>query len=167
MTTQGEWGTDQRTAAQRDSPFRAILPGLGALAIMLGIFLTLKIFLGVLGAIREPAEFKPVLDQWEEVVKGKSPLLLQPVDLHVTATSEGASIEITEAQEPTAAQVAGTVRINYERPLAVFILMFLLIILVRIALGIISVGVKMIVASPYKDVMHRLIKELRRRPPSA
>jgi hypothetical protein len=167
MSTQTEWGRDQRTAAQQESPFRAILPGLVALVIMLGIFLSLKIFFGVLGAIREPAEFQPVLDQWEEVVKGRSPLILQPVDIQVTSTSEGASIEITEPHEPTAAQISGSVRVNYERPLAVFILLFLLLILVRIALGIVSVGVKMVVASPYKDVMNRLITELRRRPPPA
>lgn len=168
VSNQSEWGAGQAPAERQETPFRVMLPGLGALVVLLGIFLALKLFFGILDAIREPSEVAPLLDAWEQVVRGESPFLDIPTELSlVPVTQERPSPEQAQPTEMTLSLRDRPLRVNFERPLAIFVLLVLVGLLFRIAIGITTAGVKMIVASPYRDVMQRLITELKRRPPSA
>jgi predicted RND superfamily exporter protein len=136
---------------------------LGVALIGIGLVLALAVFFGVVGVIRGTENARASIDFVEEAVRGDSPWIIEPVDLHIEATTEPVSGEEAVSVETTPVK-GQPVRIQWSRPVAVFALLFLIALLVRIAMGFMTIGIKMVTVSPQRDAMMKILKEIKRAP---
>ena len=137
----------ERDRLSEQPDFKAVLQGIGAtigiVCIILGVILCLMLFFGILGAIREPETYRVTLDKWEMIISGS----VSGVDTVYEEIKLPADIKINPN--------------TVYRIIAVFVALFLLLILVRLGYLLIRAGNGLLaLGNPYKEIYQKILKEL-------
>lgn len=142
---------------------------IGIVLIIFGVVLAAMIFISVLGYIREPADFEKLVAKWEVVVSASGTNEGPGISLERSERSDSFT---TPANAENGSEATHTVShqihehrvqlpVNATRLTTIGLLIVLLLVLLRIALGIIGAGAKLVaVANPYKTMHEKLLREL-------
>lgn len=133
---------------------------IGILLIAIGVVCALLVFRKVWAAIEDPRNYAGAIERWEKMIGGGEPLVeLSPERL----------VERQDPSDPTRrlltvgpGEGTGIRAVRLERPLAVLVLLLLLWLLARIAIGLIGAGGKLVhLASPWKQMLRDVLVEVR------
>ncbi len=166
-----------RTEPDPSAGFRAASATMGLILIGIGSILTLLLFWRLYQTFLDPRPLVAQVDRWEFVIRGKATDALIPVERPVVTGSEpdedydtaaptsARAVRRPENEVEAVAQIAGRVGSKAARPAAMLIMLILLGILVRILLGLIDTGGRLVYnAAGDRELLQRLVRELRNRP---
>jgi hypothetical protein len=148
---------------QQESPIRASLPVLGIIVIVLGLYLSVMIFFSIVGALNDPTGVQEMLDNWESAMVGERAMVEVPTVFHLDSTVPlTVSGETTFQTTSQVLRAEGPVRFDILRAVAIPVILILLLILVSIAAGLIKGGIQMVIATPHRQLLEKVIKGLRK-----
>lgn len=167
------------------SGFRIMAASIGLVLIGVGIFLCITLFYQIYRVLMDPRPLVEQVNRWEFVIRGRmNDVPVRPVepgeaaklkkDPAVSRTGEDSAEPdpLTPGQSPNrprneaeiAGQVAARLGSVSARPTALLLMFILLGILVRIAIGVLEAGGKLVnLAAGEKEFMQRLLVEITRR----
>lgn len=139
----------------------------GLLMITLGVFLALILFVGVVQTLRQPEGIGGSLDAWEDTLRGTraanggSELVLMPEgSIRLATADELTTATMTAGVRMTAPPVPVAMPFNFWRVVAVFVMLALAGMAVRITFGILSAGSSLLsVAQPYRKLYEWVVQQ--------
>ncbi|MBN1476146.1 hypothetical protein JXA47_05290 [Candidatus Sumerlaeota bacterium] len=147
---------------QQESPIRTSLPILGIVVIVLGLYLTVMIFFSIVGALQDPSGVSVMLDGWEQAMRGDRAMVQFPATFQLDSTVPlTVSGETTVKTTTQVLRAEGPIEIDLSRLIAIPVVLILLLVLVSIAGGLVKGGIQMVIATPHRKLLEKLIKGLR------
>jgi hypothetical protein len=150
-------------ASMRGVRLVGALAGLAMVAI--GAWFAIMLFLHLVTAVRDPSVIHQTLDQWETVVRGRLPDMLQPGETAdgTVATSDPDAPPRSAAQEFITPRDMAEYILVSARPVAILCLLAVVSLLIRIAVSLIDAGARLLgLAGNEAAVLKRILNELRR-----
>lgn len=141
----------------------------GIVLIIFGVVLAAMLFISVLGYLRDPTDFEKMVARWEMVVSASGSnegpgISLERAERRDSFTTPADAEAGTEATHTVAHQVHEHrvhLPVNATRVTTIGIMIVLLLVLVRIAIGIITAGASLVAAAnPYKKIHEKMIRDL-------
>ncbi|MDK2971297.1 MAG: hypothetical protein PWP23_1052 [Candidatus Sumerlaeota bacterium] len=152
--TQDSWGSGH-------SAFQKAGAGLGLLVIVIGLVLVLVLFFKVLGYLNDPASFKETLDGWEAVLKGDGKDAGK-IRVEFGEPQSGA-IPTNQTQPFDMPFESLTIPLNLYRPGAAVLVLLILGLLARLAIGIMKGGGHLVqLANPWKQMFEHAVRDFAR-----
>lgn len=151
-----------------------LIAGFGGLLLVgLGVYFCVRLFFFAAVLFEKPDEMKPALDRWEIVVRSRAydEILAreQPAGTQLTPTTSRENPdggELAERRENVEAVTKSMIELigAGARPIAIFIMITVGLLLVRIALALCSIGIQMMqLLNPDERILKRLVDRLNRR----
>lgn len=143
------------------SAFQKAGAGLGLLIIAIGLVLVLVLFFKVLGYLNDPASFKETLDGWEYVLKGDGEDAGK-IQIEFGEPQRGA-IPTNQPPPPEMPFESMSIPLNLYRPGAAVLVLLMLGLLARLAIGIMKGGGHLVqLANPWKQMFEHAVRDFAR-----
>jgi hypothetical protein len=154
---------------------RTFAAWMGLVIIAFGLAMAGYLFYRVGQVLLDPRSFETQVDRWEFVVRGRTTdafpqtyetpdrkrITIPPVDGAANPNQPAADANQPRDRSEEIAQFVGRLGSESARPAALLLIILVLSILVRIAIGIINAGIRLAyLTSGEKDYMKRIIDEL-------
>jgi len=154
--------------------FRTATASIGLVLIVLSALLCMFLFWRIYQVLMDPRPLADQVDRWEFVLRGKATDAPIPVERPVMDPT--GQYQLAEEEQPpkqpfrpateaeAVAQIAGRVGSKAARPAAILIMLMLLGVIIRIVLGLMDVGGRLVHhAGSDKELLQRLVREITER----
>lgn len=176
-----EYRLPREEADMGPSGFQMIAASLGLVLIGVGVLLAIMLFLQVYRVLMDPRPLTDPLNRWEFVMRGRTnDIPVRPVEQPDLAAADAAAqasdpeadpndFSVTDGRRPqneaeAFAEAVGRMGSKAARPLGLLVMLLLLGILVRVALGLIEIGGRLVsLVTGERQMLQRLVQELQRR----
>lgn len=153
--------------------FRTATATFGLVLIGIGSLMTLLLFWRLYQLFLDPRPLEVQVDRWEFVIRGRATDGPIPVEREIASEGRieadplpagGTGVRRPRDEVEAVAEIAGRIGSKAARPAAILIMLVLLGILVRIVLGVIDIGGRLVYsAAGERDILKRLVHELQKR----
>lgn len=153
------------------SEFRVFAAWMGLVIVAFGLAISGYLLLKIGQVLLDPRGFETQVDRWEFVVRGRTtdafPDAYETPDRQIIRNPDAAAASAAPEKQPEksrseeVADLAGRIGSKSARPVALFLIVLVLTLMVRIAIGIIHAGIRLAyITAGERDYMKRILEEL-------